>query len=727
MKIEFTQDFKDKVLRAEGGVKFVLKGFVLASSADSVETLDDVRKLNLITNGNDPDKDFIEQLFNVAYTPALEIGKFGTYKLFLPKLTHAATAILIGECYNESKIAVTSTGEYFVAGTVAVPAGTTDVNVALTITFNDDEVQEVFNPIIDSERHDAGTVKCSTNAALWLVPSLTDQQKFGLEEEIEYTIGEHVDTSANAINVLPITERNDAPWNEPVQFSVWDENILGKPQMLLSYGSTSGADSEFGFERGTNHFAMNAKTDESVNYSLLDNDATFEAPSSTSGSCRVLGENDNLGYGANNLLLKTKNTFFGGFETSGTQNSIFVKTEGCRFNDSIALNFYGVSSPETTYVKNSDDFSVINAEDIFAASAKNGFAVNCNDLTINNAKNFIALGANESIIEDDNAFVAGGPGLKAKYGSRERSFYFGQHNAVNENVDSYFRWTVSDGYYIPDAHPTDPSTGLPIDVSNVTPTDNAKTEYASFMKRIDTFSVERGSLPGGSGYTEYFAIRKAFAGGEIKGQGVKPGQLWNVSDTLFLTDKILFTKPNDNSSDGLAEIKIADMRRFIDGEFDNVPAAQVDTSVAESEVYAAYGARTSTIILREPIYTLVDANGVVVSVTNGYLGDLRKAQEAHPGCVIANTNTVIPYDFIPHQMGQLFQQGVNAWDYSKPFTFYLVNGSKTDMQFQAQLEKLGMYSGFYTKMIPLRAGECIMLRFAVTSEIRGIINVSYDA
>lgn len=726
MKIEFTQDFKDKVLRAEGGVKFVLKGFVLASSADSVETLDDVRKLNLITNGNDPDKDFIEQLFNVAYTPALEIGKFGTYKLFLPKLTHAVTAILIGECYNESKIAVTSTGEYFVAGTVAISAGTTDVNVALTVTFNDDEVHEDFNPIIDSERHDAGTVKCSTNTSLWLIPSMTDQQKAGLEEEIEDTIGEHVSTSANAINVLPITERNDAPWNEPVQFSVWDENIPGKPQMLLSYGNPSGADSEFGFERGTNHFAMNAKTDESVNYSLLDNDAAFEAPES-SGSCRILGENDDLGNGANNLLLKTKNTFFGGFETSGTQNSIFVKTEGCRFNDSIALNFYGVSSPETTFVKNSEDFSVINAEDIFAASAKDGFAVNCNDLTINNAKNFIALGANESIIEDDNAFVAGGPGLKANFGS-DRSFYFGQHNAVNENVEHpYFRWTVSDGYYIPEAHPINPSTGLPIDVSTVTPTDNAKTEYARFMKRIDTFSVERGSLPGGSGYTEYFAIRKAFAGGEIKGQGVKPGQLWNVSDTLFLTDKILFTKPTDNSSDGLAEIKIADMRRFINGEFDNVPAVQVDTTVAESEVYATYGARTSKIVLREPIYTLVNASGVVVAITNGNLGDLRKAQEANPGSVIANTNTVIPYELVQWEMAQLFQQGVNSWDYTKPFTFYVVNGSNVDMQYQAYLEKLGPFHALYSKMIPVRAGECVMLRFASTSEVRGIINVSYDA
>lgn len=723
MKIEFTQDFKDKVLRAEGGVKFVLKGFVLASSADSVETLDDVRKLNLITNGNDPDKDFIEQLFNVAYTPALEIGKFGTYKLFLPKLTHAVTAILIGECYNESKIAVTSTGEYFVAGTVAISAGTTDVNVALTITFNDEEVH--YDSVV-SDRHDAGTVEYNTGDALWLVPSMTDQQKFGLEEEIEDTIGQKVPTSANAINVLPITERNDAPWNEPVQFSVWDENIPGKPQMLLSYGDRTSACSEFGFERGTNHFAMNAKTDESVNYSLLDNDATFEAPES-SGSCRILGENDNLGYGANNLLLKTKNTFFGGFETSGTQNSIFVKTEGCRFNDSIALNFYGVSSPETTFVKDSEDFSVINAEDIFAASAREGFAVNCNDLTINNAKNFIALGANESIIEDDNAFVAGGPGLKANYGTKDNSFYFGQHNAINDNVDSHFRWTVSDGYYIPEAHPTNPSTGLPIDISTVTPTDNAKAEYARFMKRIDTFSVERGSLPGGSGYTEYFAIRKAFAGGEIKGQGVKPGQLWNVSDTLFLTDKILFTKPNDNSSDGLAEIKIADMRRFINGEFDNVPAVQVDTSVAESEVFATYGARTSEIVLREPIYTLVNASGVVVAITNGKLGDLRKAQEAHPGSVIANTNTVIPYELVQWEMAQLFPQGVSSWDYSKPFTFYVVNGSNVDMQYQAYLEKLGPFHTMYSKMIPVRAGECVMLRFASTPEVRGIINVSYDA
>ena len=724
MKIEFTQDFKDKVLRAEGGVKFVLKGFVLASSADSVETLDDVRKLNLITNGNDPDKDFIEQLFNVAYTPALEIGKFGTYKLFLPKLTHAVTAILIGECYNESKIAVTSTGEYFVAGTVAISAGTTDVNAALTVTFNDEEVS--YNSVV-SDRHDAGTVKYNTGDALWLVPSMTDQQKAGLEEEIEDTIGMHVDTSANAINVLPITERNDAPWNEPVQFSVWDENIPGKPQMLLSYGDrTSGADSEFGFERGTNHFAMNAKTDESVNYSLLDNDAAFEAPE-TSGSCRILGENDELGNGANNLLLKTKNTFFGGFDTSGTQNSIFVKTEGCRFNDSIALNFYGVSSPETTYAKNSEDFSVINAEDIFAASAKDGFAVNCNDLTINNAKNFIALGANESIIEDDNAFVAGGPGLKANFGS-DRSFYFGQHNAVNENVEHpYFRWTVSDGYYIPEAHPINPSTGLPIDVSTVTPTDNAKAEYARFMKRIDTFSVERGSLPGGSGYTEYFAVRKAFAGGEIKGQGVKPGQLWNVSDTLFLTDKILFTKPNDNSSDGLAEIKIADMRRFIDGEFDNVPAAQVDTSVAQSEVAAAYRERTSVIYIKEPKYTGYIDDPSRIFVTDGDIGNLAKIQKANAGhnIVITNTDAVITTNYITYLMGQLFQQGVNSWDYSKPFTFYLVNGSTTDMQFQATLEKFGINAGYYTKMIPLRAGECIIVRYSSTAEARGIINVNY--
>lgn len=722
MKIEFTQDFKDKVLRAKGGIKFVLKGFVLASSADSVETLDDVRKLNLITNGNDPDKDFIEQLFNVAYTPALEIGKFGTYKLFLPKLTHAVTAILIGECYNESKIAVTSTGEYFVAGTVAISAGTTDVNVALTVTFNDEEVS--YNSVV-SDRHDAGTVKYNTDNALWLIPSMTDQQKFGLEEEIKDTIGVEVRTSANAFNVLPITERNDAPWNEPVQFSVWDENIPGKPQMLLSYGDRTSACSEFGFERGTDYFAMNAKTDEPVNYSLFDNDATFTS-GGIDGSCRILGENDELIVGSNDMLLKTKNVTVGGMSSSGSCNDFLMKANDVHVVDSSLLNFYGVTLGNLNHIANSNDVSVVNSQDINVNASENGLIINSTGIDAE-AKNFIALGANESIIEDDNAFVAGGPGLKANFGS-DRSFYFGQHNAVNENVEHpYFRWTVSDGYYIPEAHPINPSTGLPIDVSTVTPTDNAKAEYARFMKRIDTFSVERGSLPGGSGYTEYFAIRKAFAGGEIKGQGVKPGQLWNVSDTLFLTDKILFTKPNDNSSDGLAEIKIADMRRFINGEFDNVPAVQVDTSVAESEVYATYGARTSEIVLREPIYTLVNASGVVVAITNGNLGDLRKAQEANPGSVIANTNTVIPYELVQWEMAQLFQQGVNTWDYSKPFTFYVVNGSNVDMQYQAYLEKLGPYHALYSKMIPVRAGECVMLRFASTTEVRGIINVSYDA
>lgn len=723
MKIEFTQDFKDKVLRAEGGIKFVLKGFVLASSADSVETLDDVRKLNLITNGNNPDKDFIEQLFNVAYTPALEIGKFGTYKLFLPKLTHAVTAILIGECYNESKIAVVSTNEYFVAGTIRIEdAATTDVNVALTVTFNDEEVS--YDSGV-SDRHDAGTVEYNTDNALWLIPSMTDQQKFGLEEEIKDTIGQEVSTSANAINVLPITERNDAPWNEPVQFSVWDENIPGKPQMLISYGDSSSACSEFGFERGQNYFAMNAKTDEPVNYSLLDNDATFDSEG-IDGSCRILGENDELIVGSNDMLLKTKNATIGGLSSSGSCNDFLMKTEDAHVVDSTLLNFYGVTRKNLNHIADSRDVSVINSQDINVKDSENGLIINSTGIAVE-AKNFIALGADDSVIEDDNAFVAGGPGLKANYGTKDNSFYFGQHNAVNENVDSHFRWTVSDGYYIPDAHPTDPTTGLPIDVSNVTPTENAKSEYARFMKRIDTFSVERGSLPGGSGYTEYFAIRKAFAGGEIKGQGVKPGQLWNVSDTLFLTDKILFTKPNDNSSDGLAEIKIADMRRFINGEFDNVPAAQVYTSVAESEVYATYGARTSEIVLREPIYTLVNASGAVVSITNGHLGDLRKAQEAHPGCVIANTNTVIPYELVQWEMSQLFPQGVRSWDYSKPFTFYVVNASNVDMQYQAYLEKLGPYHALYSKMIPVRAGECVMLRFAVTSEVRGIINVSYDA
>jgi hypothetical protein len=169
------------------------------------------------------------------------------------------------------------------------------------------------------------------------------------------------------------------------------------------------------------------------------------------------------------------------------------------------------------------------------------------------------------------------------------------------------------------------------------------------------------------------------------------------------------------------------MRRFINGEFDNVPAVQVDTTVAESEVYATYGARTSKIVLREPIYTLVNASGAVVAITNGNLGDLRKAQEANPGSVIANTNTVIPYELVQWEMAQLFQQGVNAWDYSKPFTFYVVNASNIDMQYQAYLEKLGPFHALYSKMIPVRAGECVMLRFASTPEVRGIINVSYDA
>lgn len=717
MKIEFTQDFKDKVLRAEGGIKFVLKGFVLASSADSVETLDDVRKLNLITNGNDPDKDFIEQLFNVAYTPALEIGKFGTYKLFLPKLTQAVTAILIGECYNESKIAVISTNEYFVAGTIRIEdAATTDVNVALTVTFNDEEVSYTA---IDSDRHDAGTVKFSTNDALWLVPSLTDQQKFGLEEEIEYTIGEHVDTSANAINVLPITERNDAPWNESVQFSVWDENIPGKPQMLLSCGDSTSACSEFGFERGQNYFAMNAKTDEPVNYSLLDNDATFY-PAGLDGSCRILGENDDLIIGSNDMLLKTKNVTIGGVSSSGSCNDFLMKANDVHVVDSSLLNFYGVTLKNLNHVSDSSDVSVINSQDINVRDSANGLIINSTGITAK-AKNFIAMGANDSVIEDDNAIVAG-PNLYACEGA-DRSLLFGMHNAHYDNVDrTYFRWTVADGYYIPEAKPED---ALPY--NEVTPSLNATEKYARFMKRIDAFSVERGSLPGFPGMYNFFALRNAFAGGEIKGQGVKPGQLWNVNDTYYMPDCIMFTKPDENSSDNLATINIRDMKRFIDGEFDNVPVAQVDTSVANSEIAATYQERTSVIYIKEPKYTGYVDDPSKPFATAGDIGDLAKIQKANAGhnIVITNTDTVITYNYITYLMGQLFQQGVNAWDYSKPFTFYLVNGSKTDMQFQAQLEKLGMNAGFYTKMIPLRAGECIIVRFASTAEARGIINVNY--
>lgn len=717
MKIEFTQDFKDKVLRAEGGIKFVLKGFVLASSADSVETLDDVRKLNLITNGNDPDKDFIEQLFNVAYTPALEIGKFGTYKLFLPKLTHAATAILIGECYNESKIAVISTNEYFVAGTIRIEdAATTDVNVALTVTFNDEEVS--YTPVV-SVRHDAGTVKFSTNDALWLVPSLTDQQKFGLEEEIEYTIGEHVDTSAAAINVLPITERNDAPWNESVQFSVWDENIPGKPQMLLSCGDSTSACSEFGFERGQNYFAMNAKTDEPVNYSLLDNDATFY-PAGLDGSCRILGENDDLLVGSNDMLLKTKNVTIGGMSSSGSCNDFLMKANDVHVVDSSLLNFYGVTLKNLNHVSDSSDVSVINSQDINVKDSANGLIINSTGITAK-AKNFIAIGANDSVIEDDNTIVAG-PNLYACEGA-DRSLLFGMHNAHYDNVDrTYFRWTVADGYYIPEAKPED---ALPY--NEVTPSLNASEKYARFMKRIDAFSVERGSLPGFPGMYNFFALRNAFAGGEIKGQGVKPGQLWNVNDTYYMPDCIMFTKPDENSSDNLATINIRDMKRFIDGEFDNVPAAQVDTSVANSEIAATYQERTSVIYIKEPKYTGYVDDPSKPFATAGDIGDLAKIQKANAGhnIVITNTDTVITYNYITYLMGQLFQQGVNSWDYSKPFTFYLVNGSKTDMQFQAQLEKLGMNAGFYTKMIPLRAGECIIVRFASTAEARGIINVNY--
>ena len=714
MKIEFTQDFKDKVLRAEGGVKFVLKGFVLASSADGVETLDDVRKLNLITNGNDPDKDFIEQLFNVAYTPALELGKFGTYKLFLPKLTHAVTAILIGECYNESKIAVVSTNEYFVAGTIRIEdAATTDVNVALTITFNDEEVSYTAN---DSTRLDAGTVAFE-NHNLWLIPALSGPAKAGLEEEIEYTIGEHVDTSACAINVLPITERNDAPWNEPVQFSVWDEDIPGKPQMLLSYGDRTSACSEFGFERGQNYFAMNAKTDEPVNYSLLDNDAAFDSDG-IDGSCRILGENDELFAGSNDMLLKTKNTFIGG--SSGSCNDFLMKTEDVHVVDSSLLNFYGVTLGNLNHVGDSSDISVINSQDINVKDSENGLIINSTGITAK-AKNFIAMGANDSVIEDDNAIVAG-PNLYAD-AHAEKSLLFGMHNAHYDDVaQTKFRWTVADGYYIPEAKPED---ALPY--NEVTPLLNASEKYARFMKRIDAFSVERGSLPGRTGEYNFFALRNAFAGGEIKGQGVKPGQLWNVNDTYYMPDCIMFTKPEENSSDNLATINIVDMKRFIDGEFDNIQPAQVDTSVAQSEVFATYQERTSVIYVVEPKYDGYIDDPSKPFYTDGTIGDLARKQKANAGhnLVITNTNTVIPYEFIPRQMSQLFQQGVNAWDYSMPFTFYIVNGSKTDMQFQAQLEKLGMNKGFYTKMVPLRAGETIIVRFALTSEARGIINVKY--
>ena len=79
MKVFFTKEFRNNAFLAENGIKFILHGFALLTEFDEVNVSDlrlqdIVENYSIITNERKDGTDLIDNLFDVAYIPTLELN-----------------------------------------------------------------------------------------------------------------------------------------------------------------------------------------------------------------------------------------------------------------------------------------------------------------------------------------------------------------------------------------------------------------------------------------------------------------------------------------------------------------------------------------------------------------------------------------------------------------------------------------------------------------------------
>ena len=286
MKVFFTKEFRNNAFLAENGIKFILHGFALLTEFDE-ENVSDLRlqdiveNYSIITNERKDGTDLIDNLFDVAYIPTLELKtetgeRFGGYKFRINKdLNSEATSkgtalstdvdvkaiILVGESYTEESRFIKTKNKSFLAA-VLTPDGDdwnlTDgksrvINLQLSLGFND--VSECSKDAsfdkecysANSGPYDQETVKVETRS-MWLVPSASEQltsyrdksyndivKRLGLAQEFI----EQIEYLPYTFNLVPVTDKNDAIYNINARFNVWDDHKdrCDKPQMLLSYGA----------------------------------------------------------------------------------------------------------------------------------------------------------------------------------------------------------------------------------------------------------------------------------------------------------------------------------------------------------------------------------------------------------------------------------------------------------------------------------------------------------
>ena len=555
MKVFFTKEFRNNAFLAENGIKFILHGFALLTEFDEVNVSDlrlqdIVENYSIITNERKDGTDLIDNLFDVAYIPTLELKtetgeRFGGYKFRINKDLNSEAAskgtalstnvdvkaiILVGESYTEESRFIKTKNKSFLAA-VLTPDGDdwnlTDgksrvINLQLSLGFND--VSECSKDAsfdkecysANSGPYDQETVNVKTRS-MWLVPSASEQltpyrdksyndivKRLGLAQEYI----EQIEYLPYTFNLVPVTDKNDAIYNINARFNVWDDHKdrCVKPQMLLSYGADDNQTGEIGVTVDKQFFAMNEKAGEgTTRFDLFGRDdyftsEDFDAP----GSCRIIGSNDILTSAVDNFLYNTKKNDL------NASASIFMHAGNNTFKTVDGAGIYGADG--LTADKVSNMFSVNSRNEQYSDS-QNVMSIGADGKDpsdyythINNSTNITIIGQNSWTKSDfsDNAIFIGHKGLTTygKHRGRQIPVVFGKYNANDPGVvsakaegDMHFlqneMFAVGDGYFNPGMI-TNKDTFNYDELTSATPATYAK-DYADIIKRLNVFSVESQS------------------------------------------------------------------------------------------------------------------------------------------------------------------------------------------------------------------------------------------
>ena len=562
MKVFFTKEFRNNAFLAENGIKFILHGFALLTEFDE-ENVSDLRlqdiveNYSIITNERKNGTDLIDNLFDVAYIPTLELKtetgeRFGGYKFRINKdLNSEATSkgtalstnvdvkaiILVGESYTEESRFIKTKNKSFLAA-VLTPDGDdwnlTDgksrvINLQLSLGFND--VSECSKDAsfdkecysANSGPYDQETVQVETRS-MWLVPSASEQltpyrdksyndivKRLGLAQEFV----EQIEYLPYTFNLVPVTDKNDAIYNINARFNVWDDHKdrCIKPQMLLSYGADDNQTGEIGVTVDKQFFAMNEKAGEgTTRFDLFDRDdyftsEDFDAP----GSCRIIGANDILTSAVDNFFYNTKKNDL------NASASIFMHAGNNAFKTVEGANIYGAD--ELTADKVSNMF-IVNSRNEQYSDSQNVMSIGADGKDpsdyythINNSTNITLIGQNSwtTVYNSNDGIFIGHKGLTSygKHRSKQIPVIFGKYNANECGSPSFMPYmfqnemfAVGDGYFNPGMIPDKDTFNYVSKMPSISPLTNAR-DYADFIKRLNVFSVESQSYIRDIHYNDY--------------------------------------------------------------------------------------------------------------------------------------------------------------------------------------------------------------------------------